>query len=120
MKKLTLYSVDSALRSAIRKEFAGDQCEVLEVTDSSKFARPGVNEQQQTASMGRLELPDTVDMVVSRSGLNSKTEGLAATLGLKQSRNDVYAVVIPEALDYLRSRLDRTDELVLVGADQAK
>lgn len=118
--KVILYSVDSALRSAIRKELSGENCEVIEITDASKFTRPGINEQQQEGAMGRLELPHEVDLVVTRSALNSRTEGLAATLGLKQGRRDVYPVVIPEGLPYLRQRLEAKGSLTLVGADQAK
>jgi hypothetical protein len=65
MGTVTLYSVDNAIRSAIRKEFEGDQHKVIEVTDSSSFGRPGINEQQQVGAMGRLDLPDRVDLVVS-------------------------------------------------------
>lgn len=117
---VTLYSADGAIRSAIRNAFEGENYHVVEITDSSKFSRPGINEQQQEGAVGRLRLPDTVDLVVTRSALNSRTEGLAATLGLKQKRNDVYAVVIPEAMDFIRDRLTKRGSLVLVGADQAK
>lgn len=78
MSRITLYSVDNAIRSAIRKAFEGDGYTVTEITDSSKFTRAGINEQRQEGAMGRLELPDNVDLVVSRAALNSKTEGLAA------------------------------------------
>jgi hypothetical protein len=118
--KITLYSTDNAIRSAIREAFKGYAYEVWEVTDSAKMARAGINEQQQTGTYRRLSLPDVVDYVVSKSALNSNTEGLAANLALKQGRNDVYAVVIPEALDWLRDKLAKKGELVLVGADQGK
>jgi hypothetical protein len=52
--------------------------------------------------------------------MNSKAEGLAATLALKQERNDVYPVVLPEGIDFLRTKLDEHQRLVLVGSDQAK
>lgn len=116
--KITLYSVDNTIRSAVRKAFQND--EVLEITDSSKFSRGTVNERRQEATLGRLALPDEVDYVVSKAALNSKTEGLAATLGLRQGRGDVYAVVLPEGLDWLRDQLGRRGSLVLVGSDQAK
>lgn len=119
-RKITLYSANDQIRSAIRSNFKSDICEVLEITDSSKYPRPDLNEKQQPGTIGRLALPDKVDAVVSTSALNSKIEGLAASLGLKQGRNDVYAVVLPEALDWLKTRLERYGELVLVGADQAK
>lgn len=120
MSRIVLYSVDNAIRSAIRKEFEGDQHELIEITDSTKFGRPGINEQRQEGAVGRLNLPDNVDLVVSRSALNSRTEGLAASLALKQGRNDVYAVVIPEAISFLRNQLTKRGSLILVGADQAK
>jgi hypothetical protein len=118
--KIVLYSCDAGIRSAIRKAFKGDHYEVIEVTDGSKFAREGINEQQQQHALSRLTLPDDADYVVSTAALNRKTEGLAATLALKQARNDVYPVVLPEAEAYLRNQLDRRGQLVLVGSDQAK
>lgn len=118
--KIVLYSCDLGIRSAIRKAFKGENYDLIEVTDGSKFAREGIHEQQQQHAMGRLTLPDDADYVVSTSALNRKTEGLAATLALRQKRNDVYPIVIPEAMDFLRNQLDRRGELVLVGADQAK
>ena len=118
-KRITLYSCNMALRSAVRKSFEGVQYEVIEVTDSVSMAPVKENERRQD-TVARLELPPLVDMVVSTASLNSRTEGLAATLGLKQERNDVYAVILPEALAYVRDQLDRKGELVLVGADQAK
>lgn len=119
-QKITLYSVNAVLRSQIREAFEGYAYEVHEVTDGTKMPRSDINETQQAGTAGRLVLPAKVDAVVSTTGLNSKTEGLAATLGLKQRRNDVYAVVLPEAIDWLRDLLARRMELVLVGADQAK
>ncbi len=112
-QKITLYSTDSALRSAIREAFKGSGYEVLEVTDSAKMPRAGINEEQQAGAYGRLNLPDNVDYVVTKSALNLKTEWLAASLG-------TYTVVIPEALNWLRDKLAKKGELVLVGADQGK
>lgn len=119
-QQITLFSCDVGIRAAIRKAFKGENYDVIEVTDGSKFAREGINERQQDGAVGRLTLPDNADYVVSKSALTSKTEGLAATLALKQNRNDVYPVVIPEAIGFLRNQLERRGELVLVGADQAK
>lgn len=119
-QKVILYSCDLGIRSAIRKAFKGEQYEVIEVTDGSKFAREGINEQQQAGTMGRLELPDDADYVVSKAALNSRIEGLAASLALKQKRNDIYPVIIPEAMGFLRDQLARRGELVLIGGDQAK
>ncbi|WPH57792.1 hypothetical protein [Mycobacterium phage WXIN] len=118
--KITLYSVDMGVRSAVRAAFEGAGYDVLEITDASKQPRVDINEEQQPGTMGRLALPDRVDAVVTKTGLNSKIEGLAATLALKQGRNDVYAYVLPEALNALRGKLDRLGELVIVGGDQAK
>lgn len=118
--KITLYSTSDQVRSAIRTAFRSRTCDVLEITDSAKMPRVDLNEQQQPGTIGRLGLPDKVDAVVSTSALNSKTEGLAASLGLKQGRNDVYPVVLPEGLEWLRNKLDQYGELVLVGSDQAK
>lgn len=119
-QKIILYSTDNAIRSAIREAFKGYAYEVWEITDSAKMPRPSINEHQQVGTFKRLKLPDVVDFVVSKSALNSKTEGLAAGLALKQGRNDVYAVVLPEALNWLRDQLAKRGELVLVGADQGK
>lgn len=118
--KVILYSCDMGIRAKIRKAFKGEGYEVIEVTDGSKFAREGINEQQQQHALSRLTLPDDVDYVVSTAALNRKTEGLAASLALRQGRNDVYPVVLPEGEAYLRTQLDRRGQLVLVGADQAK
>lgn len=118
--KVILYSCDMGIRSKIRTAFEGEGYEVIEITDGSKFAREGINEQQQQHALSRLDLPDDADYVVSTSALNRKTEGLAASLALKQGRNDVYPVVLPEAMSFLRDQLDRRGQLVLVGSDQAK
>lgn len=120
-QKITLYSTSSSIRAQIREAFEGYGYHVLEVTDSTKATKAkGVNEEQQDGTIGRLRLPEKVDAIISTSGLNRKTEGLAATCALRQGRNDVYAIVIPEALNFLRGLLDRHGELVLVGADQAQ
>lgn len=116
---IELFSCDDTIRSAIRTAFKGNQYSLTEITDSKKPPRTDINEQRQS-TIGRLDLPDRVDFVVSRSALNRKTEGLAATLALKQNRSDVYAVVLPEGLDWLRTKLDERQNLVLVGSDQAK
>lgn len=117
-KKITLYSVNTTLRSTIRKAFDGEAYEVVEVTDSKKFGSSEREIRQDT--IDRLALPDRVDLIVTTTGLNSKTEGLAATWALKQNRNDVYVVVLPEGMNFLRAQLDKRGELVLVGSDQAK
>lgn len=119
--KITLYSTSSSIRAKIREAFEGHGYDVLEITDSTKVTMAkGVNEEQQAGTYGRLKLPQKVDAVISTSGLNQQTESLAASFALNQGRNDVYAIVIPEALNFLRDLLDRKGELVLVGADQAK
>ena len=118
--KITLYSADATIRSAIRTAFEGAGYDILEVTDASKPPRVDVNEERQEGTVGRLRLPDRVDAVVTRTGLNSKSEGLAASLALKQGRNDVYVYVLPEALDALRAKLDRLGDIVIAGSDQAK
>ncbi|AGS82447.1 hypothetical protein SEA_YEET_147 [Mycobacterium phage Yeet] len=118
--KVTLYSSDNGIRSAIRTAFSGAGYDLLEITDASKAPRVDLNEEQQPGTIGRLQLPERVDAVVTKTGLNARVEGLAASLALKQSRNDVYCYVIPEALDALRAKLDRMGELVIAGGDQAK
>lgn len=119
-QKITLYSTSDAIRRTIRDAFKGAAYDVHEITDAAKVARGDINETQQPGANGRLALPDKVDVVVSTASLNSRSEGLAATLGLKQGRNDVYAIVLPEALNWLRDLLSKRSELVLIGADQAK
>lgn len=118
--KVTLYSSDNGIRSAIRTAFEGAGYDVLEVTDASKPERTDINEERQPGTIGRLGLPKLVDAVVSTAAANKRSEGLAASMALMQNRNDVYLYVLPEALDALRAKLDRLGELVLVGADQAK
>ena len=113
MKKATvvLYSCDSGIRATIRKELESFQVEVEEIPDAIDL---------KDSKIGRLSLPDEIDFVVTKAGLNKASEGFAATLGLKQRRNDVFAVVIPEGLDYLRGKLAKRGSLTLVGSDQAK
>lgn len=120
-QKITIYSVNATLRNHIRTAFKGARYEVIEVTDSKKMPTTDskINEIRQDA-IDRLSLPDRVDLVVTTTPLNRKIEGLAATLAPKQGRNDVYPVVLPEAMDFLRARLDKQGELVLVGSDQVK
>ena len=118
--QVTLYSVDNAIRSAIRTAFEGAGYELTEWTDTSKPLRNDINEHQEPKAIGRLTLPDRVDAVVTRTNLNKASEGLAATQALKQGRNDVYVYVLPEALDALRAKLERLGSIVLVGSDQAR
>lgn len=117
---ITLYSADNGIRSAIRTAFEGAGYHLLEVTDASKPERTEINEERQPGTIGRLGLPKRVDAVVSTSAANKRSEGLAASMALMQNRNDVYLYVLPEALDALRTKLDRLGDIVLVGADQAK
>lgn len=118
--QVTLYSVDNAIRSAIRTAFEGAGYELTEWTDTSKPLCNDINEHQEPKAIGRLTLPDRVDAVVTRTNLNKASEGLAATQALKQGRNDVYVYVLPEALDALRAKLERLGSIVLVGSDQAR
>jgi hypothetical protein len=99
---IRLYSTNVRIRSIIRDSF------------------PEVVEYIERDVVGRIQLPDRVDAVVSYAALNSATEGLAAKLALAQRRNDVYAVVIPEGIDWLSNRLHKLGSLTLVGADQNK
>lgn len=116
--KITLYSTNSSIRALIRREFHGYQYELVEVTNATGKSAAKANEIRQDTIV-KLKLPDNADFVVSTAGLNSKTESLAATLALRQGRRDVYPLILPEALDWLRQALDKRGELVLVGADQA-
>ncbi|QRY51784.1 hypothetical protein [Mycolicibacterium septicum] len=118
--RITLYSTDNSVRSAIRTAFEGAGYHVEEVTDSTKMPRKDINEIQQDGAVGLLKLPDKIDGVITTSALNKRSEGLAATLGLKQQRNDVYVYVLPEALDFLRTKLSKAGELTLVGAEQSR
>lgn len=118
--KITLYSADNAIRSAIRTAFEGSAYHVLEVTDASKPERMDINEERQPGTVGRLVLPERIDGVVSRSAMNKRSEGLTASLALMQGRNDVYLYVLPEAMEALRNKQERLGDIVLAGADQAK
>lgn len=122
MTKLTidLYSVDMGIRSAIRTAFEGVGYSVTEYVDTSKPERVDINEVRQAGTVGRLNLPERVDAIVTKTSLNRAVEGLAATHGLRQSRNDVYCYVIPEALPALRAKLDKLGSLTIVGGDQAR
>ncbi|MCG7607136.1 hypothetical protein [Mycobacterium sp. CnD-18-1] len=118
--RIDLYSCDMGIRSAIRTAFQGAGYTVTEHTDSSRPERVDINEVRQPGAVGRLSLPECVDAVVTKTGLNRASEGLAATLALKQSRNDVYCYVLPEALDALRTKLSKLGSLTIVGSDQAR
>ncbi|BAH52265.1 hypothetical protein [Rhodococcus opacus] len=61
----------------------------------------------------RSDDPVRADLVLSTAATNSVTEWLAARLGC-------YVAVLPEALDYVRSMLDKQGTLVLVGSDRGK
>lgn len=119
-QKITLYSCDNSIRCAIRTAFEGIGYDVTEITDAAKMERKGINEERQEGTVGRLNLPNRVDAVVSTSSANKRSEGLAASMALMQNRNDVYLYVLPEAINALRNKLDKLGELVLVGADQSK
>ncbi|WP_212808835.1 hypothetical protein, partial [Acinetobacter baumannii] len=73
--KVTLYSSDNGIRSAIRTAFSGAGYDLLEITDASKAPRVDLNEEQQPGTIGRLQLPDRVAAVVTKTGLNSWVEG---------------------------------------------
>ncbi|AID58931.1 hypothetical protein PBI_GAIA_112 [Mycobacterium phage Gaia] len=118
--RVELYSVDLGIRSAIREAFTGAGYELIEWTDTSRPLRTDIDERQQPGAIGRLMLPDRVDAVVTKTSLSRSVEGLAATQGLKQGRNDVFAYVLPEALPALRAKLDKLGSLVIVGGDQAR
>lgn len=118
--KIDLYSTSDQIRSAIREAFKGAGYEVIEHTDGSKPERMDITEVRQAGAYGLLTLPDRVDAVVTRTNLNKSSEGLAATLALRQSRNDVYCYVLPEAIDALRAKLSKLRHLVIVGSDQAR
>ena len=110
-QQIVLYSCDDGIRATIRKELGSFQVEIHEIPDAIDL---------KAAKIGRLDLPSEVDYVVTKAALNKSSEGLAASLALKQNRNDVFAVVLPEGLDFLRGKLDKRGKLVLVGSDQAK
>lgn len=99
---ISLYSSNARIRSIIRESFP----EVVEYADGD--------------AVGRIKLPERVDVVVSYAALNSATEGFAAKLALQQGRNDVYATVVPESIEWLSQRLGKMGSLVLVGSDQNK
>lgn len=119
-QKITLYSADNGIRSYIRKAFEGAGYDLLEITDASKAERVDINEERQPGTIGRLELPERVDAVVTKTALNTRIESLTASLALRQGRNDVYCYVLPQALNPLRDKLDSLGEIVLVGGDQSK
>lgn len=106
-----LHSTNASLRKAVRDMFEGVHVIVVEHCRADGKERKGRNEVQHDGVY--LPLPKTADLVATKSALNSKTEWLAARLR-------AMPVVIPEAEDYVRARLDRQGVLVIVGADQGK
>lgn len=112
IKLIHLYSTNASLRKTIRG-FGNMKTLIVEHCKSTGgLERKGVNEIHHDDEY-YIPLPKTADLVVTKSGLTSKTEWLAARLG-------AMAVVLPEGEDYLLARLDRQQVLILVGADQAK
>ena len=103
-----LYSSNSSLRKLVR-EMAGARVVVVEHCLAEK-ERKNVNAVQQEGMY--ITLPDTADLVVTKSALNSKVEWLAARL-------KALPCVLPEATDYCMARLRKVGALVLVGGDQA-
>lgn len=110
VKAIHLYSTNASLRKTVR-EFGGGKTVVVEHCTADGRERKGVNEVQHEGVF--IPLPEKADLVVTKSGLNAKTEWLGARLG-------AMVAVLPEAGDYVRARLDKQGVLVLVGADQAK
>lgn len=105
-----LYSTNSSLRKAVR-ELGGPKTVIVEHCVADGRERRDRNEVQHEGVF--LELPKQADLVVTKSGTNSKTEWLAARLG-------TMVAVLPEAEEYVRARLERQQVLVLVGGDQAR
>lgn len=105
-----LYSTNATLRKSIREAFQGRKTVVVEHCGSGK-ERKGVNEIQHGQVL--LPLPESADLVVTRSALNFRTELLAAQL-------KAMPVVMPEGLGYIYARLEKQGVLVIVGADQGK
>lgn len=110
VRVIHVYSGNASLRKAVR-EIGGGKVIVVEHCKADGRDRKGVNEVQHDDAL--LPIPDTADLVVSRSALNSRVEWLAARLKAQ-------VVVLPEAESYLRARLDKQGVLVVVGADLAK
>lgn len=110
VRVIHLYSSNSSLRKEIRG-IGGGKTIIVEHCQADGRERKGVNEVQHEGV--QIPIPATADIVATKSGLNTKTEWLAARLKAQP-------VVLPEGESYLRARLDRQSVLVIVGSDQAK
>lgn len=110
VKAIHLYSTNASLRTFMRT-LAGAKTVLVEHVKEGGKERKGVHEIPHEGEL--LPLPPTADLVATKSGLNSKTEWLAARLKAQ-------AVVVPEGEDYIRALLERKGVLVVVGAEQAK
>lgn len=111
VKAVHLYSTNAVLRKTLREAFSGSKTVLVEHCTTDGKTRKGVNEVQHEGVY--IPIPPTADLVVTKTSLNSKIEWFAATLG-------ALTVVLPEGLPYLHKRLERTNVLVLVGAEQGK
>jgi hypothetical protein len=110
VKVMHLYSTNSSLRTFMRT-LAGAKTILVEHVKEGGKERKGVHEMAHEGQL--LPLPASADLVATKSGLNTKTEWLAARLKAQ-------AVVVPEGEDYIRALLERKSVLVIVGAEQAK
>jgi len=112
VKTIELYSTNSTLRSWVRENLARPgRVEVIEHCKAGPKSRANVNEVQHEGVF--VPLPDSADIVLTKSALNSKTEWLAARL-------NALPAVIPEADSWLRDKVAKMDKLVIVGAEQAR
>lgn len=112
LQVIHLYSSNSALRKTIRDAFEGSRTIVVEYVRGDGRERKNRNEIQQDVDVW-LNIPKTADLVVTKSGMNFRTELLAAQL-------HALPLCLPEGLDYLYKRLERASALVLVGAEQGR
>lgn len=110
VRVIHVHSSNASLRKLIREEFTGAHTLVVEHCFAGKKTKHGVHEVTHEGIV--LPIPDTADLVVTKTGLNTKVEWLAARLKAQ-------ACVLPEAFPYMGALLEKRGVLVMVGGEQA-
>ena len=110
VKVINIHSSNASLRKLIREEFTGAHTLVVEHCFAGKKTKHGVHEVTHEGIV--LPIPDAADLVVTKTGLNTKVEWLAARLKAQ-------ACVLPEAFPYMWALLEKRGVLVMVGGEQA-
>ncbi|RAV17483.1 hypothetical protein DQP57_00200 [Mycobacterium colombiense] len=109
VRLINLYSTNASLRKEIRA-LCGDRIICVEHV----VAATGRKDRNEMVQEGMyLDLPQSADLVATKSALNTKVEWLAARLG-------ALPIVLPEATNYLMALLEKKHVLTIVGGEQSR